>query len=260
MHAIADLLYPIGAGNRLPRVPPARLGIPRLWGDDPERLWPGLRWFVPLGVHALAPSRAYGVERVPVEGGAVVLANHLSALDPPLVGSMCPRAIWWMTKAELLEVPVAGEMLRWAGAFPIRRGTADREALRRGRELAAGGRFVGVFVEGTRQRLGYPGLVQVGGVAIALQEGVPMVPCGVYSFGWSLRRRQPCAVVWGDPLDLSGLPRSGRGYREAAEVAGAELLRLWRLAAEAVAAGFPAQLSDGSRRRWAVGPRGHVKT
>jgi hypothetical protein len=83
---------------------------------------------------------------------------------------------------------------------------------------------------------------------IALQEQVPIVPCGVYSFGWSPRKRTPCAVVWGEPLDLSGLPRSGRGYKEAAEIVGAEILRLWRLAAEAVAAGFPDDLPDGSRR------------
>lgn len=58
----------------------------------------------------------------------------------------------------------------------------------------------------------------------------------------------PCAVVWGDPIDLSALPRSGRGYKEAADIVGAEILRLWRLAGEAVAAGFPTELPDGARR------------
>jgi hypothetical protein len=58
----------------------------------------------------------------------------------------------------------------------------------------------------------------------------------------------PCAVVWGDPLDLTGLPRSGRGYRQAAGIVGKEILRLWRLAGEAVATGFPHELPDGARR------------
>jgi hypothetical protein len=108
--------------------------------------------------------------------------------------------------------------------------------------------MVGIFVEGTRQRLGYPGRVLPGATMIALQENVPVVPCGVYSFGWSPRNRMPCAVVWGDPIDLSGLPRSGRGYKRAAELVGAEILRLWRLAAEAVGVGLPEELPDGSRR------------
>ena len=59
----------------------------------------------------------------------------------------------------------------------------------------------------------------------------------------------PCCVVWGDAIELSGLPRSGRGYRRAAGIVAAEILRLWRLAAEATAAGFPPELPDGARRR-----------
>jgi hypothetical protein len=54
--------------------------------------------------------------------------------------------------------------------------------------------------------------------------------------------------VWGGPLDLSDLPRSGQGYKEAAEVVGAEIRRLWRQAAEAVAAGFPPETEDGAHR------------
>jgi hypothetical protein len=107
---------------------------------------------------------------------------------------------------------------------------------------------VGVFIEGTRQRFGYPGRVLPGGMMIALQEGVPIIPCGIHSFGWSRRNRQPCAVVWGDPLDLGDLPRSGQGYKEAADIVGAEIRRLWRQAAEAVASGFPSETEDGARR------------
>jgi 1-acyl-sn-glycerol-3-phosphate acyltransferase len=196
----------------------------------------------------LAPSYAYGVERVPAAGGGVIAVNHLSAIDPPLVGALCPRTIFYMTKAELLEIPVVGEALRWTGAFPVRRGEGDRESLRQAREIARAGHMVGVFVEGTRQRLGYPGPVLPGAMMIALQEGVPVIPCGVYSFGWSLRNRMRCVVVWGDAIDLSDLSRSGRGYKLASEIVRAEILRLWRQAAEAAAAGFPRRLADGSPR------------
>jgi 1-acyl-sn-glycerol-3-phosphate acyltransferase len=225
-----------------------RLGVPRLWGEDHEAVWPFLRRFVSPIVVAIAPSYGYGLERVPTSGGAVVAANHLSAIDPPLLGTFCPRPVIFMTKAELLAIPVVGELLGWAGAFPVRRGEGDRESVRRARALAREGHLVGVFVEGTRQRFGHPGRVHPGGVMIAIQEGVPVVPCGLYSFGWSLKRRRPCALVWGEPIDLAGYARSGRGYREAAEVVGEEITRLWRTAADAVAAGFPPALPDGSKR------------
>jgi 1-acyl-sn-glycerol-3-phosphate acyltransferase len=187
-------------------------------------------------------------------GGGVIAANHLSAIDPSLLGSLCPRTIYYMAKAELLAMPVVGDVLMWTGAFPVRRGEGDRESLRQAREIAREGHMVGVFVEGTRQRFGYPGEVRPGATMIALQEGVPIIPCGIYSFGWTRSNRMPCALVWGDPIDLGGLPRAGRGYKQATEILGKELVRLWRQAGEAIAAGFPEQLPDGARRSGAHYP------
>jgi 1-acyl-sn-glycerol-3-phosphate acyltransferase len=237
------------------------LGIPKIWGDDPERLWPFLKSFVPPSVLALAPgSYGYGAERVPREGGLVIALNHLSALDPPLAGSFSPRAVYYMTKTELLDgIPApVGELLRYTGAFSVRRGQGDREALRVARELVREGRAVGIFVEGTRQRFGHPGAPHPGAAMIAMQEDVLVVPCGLDSFGWSFGKPRPCCVVWGEPLDLSGFPRNGRGYRAgAAEMAG-ELLRLWRQACEAVAAGFPPTLPDGARRHGPIWPWRHA--
>jgi 1-acyl-sn-glycerol-3-phosphate acyltransferase len=231
-----------------------RLGVPKLWSEDPETLWPFARRLVAPVTRWLAPSYAYGAERVPATGGGVVAANHLSAIDPPLVGALSPRTIYYMTKAELLAMPLVGDVLMWTGAFPVRRGEGDRESLRQARQIAREGHLVGVFVEGTRQKFGHPGNVLPGGMMIAVQEEVPVIPCGVYSFGWSRRNRMPCCVVWGDPVDLSGLPPAGRGYRRAAEIVGAELLRLWRLAGQAIAEGFPPELADGSRRSGAFYP------
>src|SRR6266581_1210496 len=129
----------------------------------------------------LAPAAGYGVERVPPEGGGVVAANHFSGIDHPLIGGFCPRIIYFLAKAELLEE-------------------------------------------------------------------VPVIPCGLDTFGWSPRNRRKCAVVWGEPMRLDGLPRNRRGYAEAAQVVGAEIVRLWRLAAEASAAGLPPELPDGAKR------------
>lgn len=224
----------------------------KLWDEDPEKAWPVLRWFVASSLVFLAPGSAgYGLDRVPLQGGAVVAANHLSGLDHPLIGMFCPRTIFFMAKAELMEMPVVGGVLRWTGAFPVRRGEADRDALREARRLAREGHFVGVHVEGTRQRLGYPGPVKIGGVMIAMQEGVPVLPCAVETFRWGLKNARACAVMWGEPISLEGLRRNRAGYDEAIHIVSEEIVRLWRIAGEAVAAGLPPELPDGTRRyRW----------
>ncbi len=226
------------------------LGIPKLWREDPEVLWIPLRWPVAGAMHGfLAPgSRAYGLDRVPLSGGGVMAANHLAAIDHTLIGINSPRTMFYMAKAELMGMPVVGELLSWTGAFPVRRGEADRDALREARRAVREGHVVGVHVEGTRQRLGYPGEVKIGGMMIAMQEGVPIFPCGVETFGWSLKNRRSCAAVWGDPISLEGLRRNKAGYQEATEIVGAALLKLWRQAGEAVAAGLPPELPDGTKR------------
>ena len=228
--------------------PLTRLGIPKLWGEDPEAVWRFARRFVPQVTLLLAPAAGYGAERVPLAGGAVVGANHFSGIDHPLIGSFCPRPVYYLAKAELLEIPVLGEVVQWLGTVPVRRGEGDRDALRRARALVRDGNLVGVHLEGTRQRFGHPGPVHTGGLMIAMQEGVPVVPCGLDTFRWSPTNRRLCAVVWGEPIDLSELPRNRTGYAKAAEIVRSEMVRLWRQAAEAAAAGLPPELSDGTRR------------
>lgn len=71
-----------------------------------------MRLWLPHLVGALAPTRGYGIERMPDEGGLVVAVNHFSAIDPPLVGSFSRRTLYYLTKAELLALPLAGELLR----------------------------------------------------------------------------------------------------------------------------------------------------
>ena len=228
----------------------ADFGIPKLWREDPEVLWDPARWIAASAIlTVLAPgSRGYGLDRVPPAGGFVVAANHLASLDHPLIGIFSPRTIFYMAKAELMAIPVVGEVLSWTGAFAVRRGEADRDALREARRLVREGHAVGVHVEGTRQKLGYPGEPKIGGMMIAMQEGVPVVPCAVETFRWSVKNRRACAVVWGEPVETSGLTRNRAGYDELMGVVQREIVRLWRLASEAVAQRFPPQLSDGARR------------
>jgi 1-acyl-sn-glycerol-3-phosphate acyltransferase len=215
--------------------------------------WVGRRIAPPVTL-LLAPAAGYGVERVPREGGAVVAANHFSGIDHPLVGSFCPRPLHFLAKQELLEIAGLGLVLRWLGVFGVRRGEGDREALRRARELVRDGDLVCVHVEGTRQRFGHPGPLHPGGLMIAMQEGVPVIPLGLDTFGWSVRNRRLCAVVWGEPMTLDDLPRNRKGYSEAAERVGAEIVRLWRQAVAACVASLPPELPDGASRS-GINPR-----
>jgi 1-acyl-sn-glycerol-3-phosphate acyltransferase len=228
------------------------LGIPKLWKEDPEVLWPnGLRPAVAYWLLGdLCPgSHGYGLDRVPTDGGLVVAANHFASVDHPLIGIFSPRAIYYMAKKELMDMTVIGELLSWTGAFPVKRGLADRDALREARRLVREGHAVGVHVEGTRQRFGYPGEAKLGGMMIAMQEGAPIAPCAVETFKWNAKtNRRACSVVWGHPIATDGFSRDRAGYAELTELVTAEIFTLWRLAGEAVIRGFPRVLSDGAER------------
>lgn len=222
-------------------VPMHRLGLAKLlWGGTPDGAWQFAKLVVPPALRVLAPGSAgYGMEHMPLAGGVVLAMNHLAAIDPPLVGQFFRRPVYFMAKAELMAVPCVGRLLADCGVFSVRRGESDRDAIRHARDLAARGRVVGLFAEGTRQKSGVPGPVQPGAAMIAMQEGVPVLPCGLDSFGWSTSNRRACSLVFGEPFWLDDLPCNGRGYKAGSERIGVELARLWEKAREASAAGRP---------------------
>jgi 1-acyl-sn-glycerol-3-phosphate acyltransferase len=222
--------------------------FPPLWNGDKDLLWDLMRAFVPQVTRALAPAYGYGVERLPVDGGVLVAANHFSGIDHPLIGSFSPRPLYFLAKAELFEIPVIGEILGWTNVIPIRRGEADREGVRRSRELVREGKALVVHIEGTRQPFGHPGPIQRGALLIAIAEHVPVVPCAVDTFGWSPLNRRRCAVVFGEPISFEGMPRGRAGYDQAGRAVEAAIVSLWRQAVGAVRDGYPEQLADGARR------------
>lgn len=193
-----------------------------------EPVWSFGRLTIQPAVKAIAPLRVYGRENVPLNGGVVLALNHFSWLDPPAFGAACPRTIYYMAKVELHRVPWLGQMIRAFGAYSVRRGESDREAVRFSRELVAEGRAVGLFVEGTRQKSGVPGEPKPGASMIALQERVPVVPAAIHgSQSWQLGNFHPVSIAWGEPLDFGGLPANGKGYREASQEIGRAIWTLW---------------------------------
>jgi 1-acyl-sn-glycerol-3-phosphate acyltransferase len=146
----------------------------------------------------------------------VLAVNHLHWVDICVVGSLSPRTVNYVTKAEAFGIPIVGWYIGLHGAIGVRRGESDREAVRRMREAARAGRMIGVFVEGTRQKTGRPGAAQPGAAMVALQEDVPVLPAAVYGTQfWTPRNFAPCSLAIGEPVRFEGLPKGGRGYREA---------------------------------------------
>ena len=194
---------------------------------------------------AFVPLRVYGKERVPLDGGVVMAFNHFSWIDPPAFGEASPRTIYYMAKAEAHRIPGLGQLIRAFGTFSVRRGESDREAVRMMRDVVRRGHALGLFVEGTRQRSGLPGTVQPGAAMAALQEDVPILPAAIYgTHEWRVGNWKPVSIVWGEPMRFDGLPKSGKGYREASAEVERELHRLWRWLGELHAAGRPAAVPE----------------
>jgi len=181
------------------------------------------------GSGALAARlHSYGADRIPRSGGVVLAFNHFSWIDIPCVGWACKRNLYFLAKVEAHGVPGLGQLIRTFGTLSVRRGESDREAVRLMREVVRRGDGLGVFVEGTRQRSGVPGKVQPGAAMVALQEDVPVV-CGAIhgSQTWKVGNFHPVSIAWGEPMRFEGLPRGGKGYREASQQIEDELNRLW---------------------------------
>jgi 1-acyl-sn-glycerol-3-phosphate acyltransferase len=206
----------------------------------PDLVWAIGRPTLGTIVRLLAPLRNYGSERVPREGGVVLALNHFSWLDPPAFGTACPRTIFYMAKSEIHEVRAVGPLIRGFGAFAVRRGESDREAVRLAREVVRDGNALGLFVEGTRQRSGVPGEAKSGAAMIALHEQVPIVPAAIHgSQHWKFGTFRPVSVAWGTPLRFDGLAPGGRAYREVSSEIETRIRALWEFLVDIHARGRP---------------------
>jgi 1-acyl-sn-glycerol-3-phosphate acyltransferase len=193
-----------------------------------DAIWAAGRLTIGTAVTLAARLRVFGDERVPSAGGLVVASNHFGWVDPPALGAACPRTLYYMAKIEAHRVPGLGQLMRTFGAFAVRRGESDRDAVRTMRRIVRDGHALGLFVEGTRQRSGVPGPVQPGAAMVAINEGVPVIPVALHgSQTWRPGNFHPVSVAWGMPLDFVGLPRGGKGYKEASVEIEREIRRLW---------------------------------
>ena len=176
-------------------------------------------------VKGLYRLRVRGLENVP-EGGFVLAANHTSNFDPwPLGIPFLPdRQLRFMAKAELFN-PVLAPFLGAGGAFKVRRGEGDVEAMRTAVELVREGEIVVMFPEGTRQTKGlvkrHAARPHTGAARIALTAKAPLVPAAIGGTD-RLLRLGPLRVAYGPPIDLSDL--DGQDIKTAAKLATERLM------------------------------------
>ena len=121
----------------------------------------------------------YGRENIPDEGPVVIASNHLSLLDPPVLGASATRKVHFMAKSELFKPAWFGTLIRKLGAFPVKRGEMDREAIKTGLTILKENKVLAVFPEGTRSKTGEIGEFKGGAFKVAQKTGAPIIPVAI---------------------------------------------------------------------------------
>lgn len=177
---------------------------------DPNPVYLLIRGAFRLLFAVLGGWRVVGNRKhVPRTGPAIIISNHISYLDPPLMGSAVRRPVSYMAKRELFT---GSRLLRWAclrlEAYPVTQGTADREAIRHSLDLLRKGGLIGIFPEGHRSEDNRLHEFEQGMAFIALKSRAPVVPCG-FAGTWEMLpphskrlHRSPIEVHFGPPIPL----------------------------------------------------------
>lgn len=177
---------------------------------------------------------ARGAEHVPRSGALLLVSNHSSVLDPPLVGGASPRPLCFLAKQELFDIPLFGRFIRAVNARPVRREGSDARALKAALRILEEGKALLVFPEGTRGPEGTLREAKPGAGMLAVLSGATVVPVFITGSGRALPRgavvpRPGKAIVrFGPPLTFktkAGGRESAEGRKDAYRAATEEMMR-----------------------------------
>ena len=150
-----------------------------------------------------------GGEHVPMTGPVILACNHISYLDPPAIGVSSPRAVSYMAKQELFDIPLLGQLIRLLYAFPIDRGRGDVGAMKQALAVLKTGACLGVFPEGTRNREGIKMTPGLGVALLAVKSGATVVPTFITGAA-DAKKFATIAVIFGEPLRIEGGRKASR--------------------------------------------------
>jgi 1-acyl-sn-glycerol-3-phosphate acyltransferase len=140
-----------------------------------------VKWLVVSpALHLFCGIRTYGLEHLPTKGPFLAVANHASNFDPLIIANCLGQPAAFMAKEELFRIPLLGDAIRMSGAFPVKRGQADRAALRSSLEALDAGWIVGLFIQGTRTYDGKVTNPQPGAALLAAKTQVPLLPVAIW--------------------------------------------------------------------------------
>lgn len=185
----------------------------------PNLVWRGFRLMCRIVFLFWMRYRARGLEHLP-PGGALLLINHQSHLDPLLVGLPLQRPVSYIARESLFRVPFVGWFLKNTYAMPINREAAGTESIREAVRRMHHGFLVGVFPEGTRSPDGRLGELKPGFIALVRRAGAPVIPVGVAGShsvmprGAVVPRRRMVCVVFGERLSVDEVARLSQRGRE----------------------------------------------
>ncbi|HEX8913518.1 MAG TPA: lysophospholipid acyltransferase family protein, partial [Humisphaera sp.] len=152
--------------------------------------------------------KVYGADRVPQQGGVLLVANHQSMLDPVLMGVAVPRALSYMAKSELFKNPLFGALIRKCGAFPVRQTGSAAGAIKETIDRLQEGRALTIYAEGSRTPTGQVMPFEKGTALVVRKAKVPVVPVAIHgSFeafptGTSAIKPHPIRLMFGEPVVL----------------------------------------------------------
>ena len=165
--------------------------------------------FKPL-IWLIMRPKVHGNKRaLNTKGGVIFICNHISLMDPVILGVVSPRVIHFMAKKELFENKIANALFRAAYAFPVDRGSADIKSIKSAIKVLEKGCAFGIFPEGRRMIADRMDEFEMGTSMIAMRSGVPVVPIYLDNHAYSRFRRN---LIVGDPIyskdsELPGVSR-----------------------------------------------------
>ncbi len=120
-----------------------------------------------------------GRENIPQIDNFIMVSNHGSLLDPPLLGHALGRNISFMAKAELFEIPLLGFIIKACGAYPVKRGIADKNTIKTACKKLSNDICIGIFIDGTRQKNGRVNKPKQGAALLAFKNQKLLLPVAI---------------------------------------------------------------------------------